>query len=545
MGSYIFVSGGVISGLGKGVTSAALGAVLKRCGYRVTIIKCDAYLNVDAGTIRPQEHGEVFVTEDGMETDQDLGHYERFLNEPLSKENYMTNGQIYWEIIKRERNFEYNGEDVEVVPHVPEEIIRRIKLAEKTKKADITIVEIGGTVGEYQNILFLEANRIMKFGMGENVIHVHVGYLPIPKHLGEMKTKPIQTSVRMLNETGVQPDFIVARSENEMDDIRKSRIAWLCNVSKESIISNPDCKSVYEIPLIFARQNFHLLVLKKLGLKIPPRVDFSNWEHLEKKIKSQKERKIKIAVVGKYFGIGDYSLGDVYISVLEAIKHASWEKGVDTEISWIDSIQFENGKLNAEEVLKDFHGVVVPGGFGKRGVEGIILAIKYARENNVPYLGLCYGMQLAVIEFARNVCGMREANTTEVDENTKFPVIDILLEQKKLINDKKYGGTMRLGNYEAFLKNGSLVREIYKKESVFERHRHRYEVNPNFCDILQQNGMVFSGMSKNSKLVEFIELPEHPFFVGTQAHPEFNSRPESPHPLFLGFVDSAIKVSNK
>lgn len=545
--SYIFVSGGVISGIGKGVTAASIGALLKSRGYKVTIVKCDAYLNVDAGTIRPQEHGEVFVTIDGEECDQDIGHYERFLHEDLLEENYVTNGKLYQEIIRKERNLEYDGEDVEVVLHVPEELIRRIKLAEKKTKAEIVIIEIGGTVGEYQNILFIETNKIMKFKYKENVLHIHVGYLPIPKHLGEMKSKPIQNSVRILNSSGIQPDFIVGRSEKRIDKPRKDRIEWFCNVDRGSVISNHDTESIYEVPLTFVEQEFDLKILRKLGLK-PKSKDMKEWKDLVERIRSKDLKKIKIAVVGKYFGIGEYELSDSYISVVEAVKHASWKLGVDSSMTWIESEKFEKDPKSVK-VLSDYDAVIVPGGFGSRGVEGIISAIKYTRENKIPYLGLCYGMQLAVVEFARNVLGLKNAHTTEVKKGTKHPVIDIMENQKKHMDNHLYGGTMRLGNWKAKLSKKSIVYDWYKKAKlvntrsiIYERHRHRFEFNNKYLSRFTKNGAQFNAVNPDTKLIELFELDKkmHPFFIGSQYHPEMASKPMEPHPLFLGLIENAL-----
>ncbi|MCL5411839.1 MAG: CTP synthase [Patescibacteria group bacterium] len=528
---YIFISGGVISGLGKGITTASLSAILQSKGYKITAVKVDMYLNIDAGTIRPQEHGEVFVTDDGIETDQDLGNYERFLDISLTRNNYITTGQVYNEVLRREREFEYNGEDVEAIPHVTDEIIRRIKRAGEMAKADIVIIEFGGTVGEYQNSLFFEASRILKMRNPADVLQVHVGYMPIPGNLGEMKTKPVQQSVRVLNSMGIQPDLVVGRSERSMDRVRKERIALFCNVSEQDVISNPDVSSIYEIPLILSDQNMGERILEKLGLK-PGKKDLSPWRDLVKTIKTV-EQEVKIGVVGKYFATGDFQLEDVYISVIEALKHASWTQNLNPRLFWVDSEKVEE---EGAEKLAEMDGIVVPGGFGSRGIEGIIEAIKFAREAKKPYLGLCYGMQLATIEFARNVCELKNANTTEVDSETKYPVIHIMPEQEKLLIGKEYGGTMRLGAFPAKLVKGTVAQSAYRKDQVEERHRHRYEFNNLFRQELEKNGLVISGTSPNGHLVEIIELKDHPFFIGTQFHPEFKSRPLKPHPLFLSFI---------
>ncbi len=541
---FIFVSGGVISGLGKGVTTASISLLLKSRGIKVAPVKCDAYMNVDAGTIRPQEHGEVFVTDDGVECDQDIGNYERFIDENLNCVNYVTNGQIYQEIIRRERSFEYNGEDVEIVPHVPEEMIRRFKQAGKDNHADVVIIEIGGTVGEYQNALFIEANRIMKYRDKEDVIHIHVGYLPTPSFLGEMKSKPVQTSVRLLASTGIQPDFIIGRAEKPIDARRKERLAWLCNIDKENVISNPDVDTIYKIPLIFKEQKLDEKILGKLKLK-PKKTDLKDWENLVSSIKRVKEP-LKIAIISKYAKVGNYNLSDAYISVIEAIKHAAWNQNKKPIICWIDCEEIEKGNLKK---LENVDGIIVPGGFGQRGTNGKIKAIKYARENNVPYLGLCFGLQLAIVEFAQNVCKLVQAHSTEINPKTKYPVIDILPEQIKHMAEKNYGATMRLGAYPCLLKKDTVAYKAYRKSQfiqssnhpiIYERHRHRYEVNPKFHQVLQKHGMIFSGMSPNKKLVEMVELKNHPFFVASQFHPEFKSTLKNPHPLFIGFIKACM-----
>ncbi len=530
---YIFVSGGVISGIGKGITTSSLAAILSGKGYKVSPVKVDMYLNVDAGTIRPQEHGEVFVTDDGMETDQDLGHYERFLDTPLTAANYITTGQIYQEVLRKERAFEYNGEDVEAIPHITDEIIRRIKEAGTSKGADIVLIELGGTVGEYQNAIFFEASRIMRLKNPNDVLQIHVAYLPIPGYLGEMKSKPVQMSVRTLNSMGIQPDIIIGRSEKVLDQRRKERLALFCNVSEDDVISNPDVDTIYRVPAILDDQNLGERVLEKLSLK-PGKKDLTPWRKLVKTIEISK-KEVKIAVVGKYFGTGDYQLEDVYVSVIESLKHASWANHVKPKLIWIDSEEFEKNPSSIK-ILKDVDGIVVPGGFGSRGIEGLISTVNFARENKVPFLGLCYGLQMATIEFARNVLGVKNANTEEVDKNAAFPVVHIMPEQEKLLVGREYGGTMRLGSYKCKLKTGSLVHKLYGKSEISERHRHRYEFNNKYREDLEKAGLIISGTSPNGKLVEMIELTNHPFFVGTQAHPEFLSRPLTAHPLYLGFI---------
>ncbi|OGI29503.1 MAG: CTP synthase [Candidatus Moranbacteria bacterium RIFOXYA12_FULL_44_15] len=535
---YIFVVGGVMSGVGKGITTSSIGTILKARGFNITALKIDPYINVDAGTMNPTEHGETFVLDSGLECDQDMGNYERFMNITLPSENYMTTGSVYETVIHDERNLKYNGRCVQVVPHIPLEVISRIEKASAKAKSDITIIEIGGTVGEYENILFLEAVRLMKLKNPEDVISVMVSYLPIPSKVGEMKTKPTQHAVRTLNGTGIQPDFIVARSETYLDKKRKEKIALFCNVPERYVISAPDVDSVYEVPINFERDDLSRLILKKLNLSYK-KTDLSNWYDLAERIKNPKG-KVKIGVVGKYFGTGDFVLSDAYISVLEAIKHASYKLELKPEIGWINSEVFEKEPDKLEE-LRKYDGVIVPGGFGSRGIEGKIKAIRFLRENKIPFFGLCYGMQLAVIEFARNVLGMKDANTTEINRDTAYPVIDIMPEQKKNLEDSNYGATMRLGAYPASLKKGTVAFDAYKKPKISERHRHRWEVNPEYISKLEKGGLVFSGISPDRKLMEITELPRsiHPFFLGTQFHPELKSSPINSHPLFLEFIKVA------
>ena len=535
---YIFISGGVISGIGKGITTASLSAILQAKGFKVSPVKIDMYLNVDAGTIRPQEHGEVFVTDDGIETDQDLGHYERFLDISLNRANYITTGQVYFEVIKKERAFEYDGEDVEAIPHITDEIIRRVKEAGKARDADFVLVELGGTVGEYQNMLFFEASRIMELKNPGNTLHIHVAYLPIPDHLGEMKSKPVQQSVRTLNSLGIQPNIIVGRSELPLDKRRKERLALFCNVAGEDVISNPDVNTIYKVPLVLDRQNIGDRVLDKFELK-SRKQDLNDWQNLVSNIENA-NRELKIAVVGKYFSTGDFQLEDVYVSVIEAIKHASWEERARPKLFWIDSDEFEKGK-SVEQILKSMDGIVVPGGFGGRGIEGIIKAIEYARRSKKPYLGLCYGMQLATVEFARNVADLPHAHTTEINPDTPHPVIHVMAEQEKLLIGREYGGTMRLGSFPCKLVKGTVSQKSYGLFEINERHRHRYEFNNKYREKLVKSGLVISGTSPNDRLVEMIELADHPFFVGTQFHPEFKSRPLRAHPLYRAFVNACLK----
>jgi len=557
---YIFVSGGVVSGLGKGITSSSIGTILKSKGIKVSSVKIDMYLNIDAGTIRPQEHGEVFVTEDGLETDQDLGNYERFLGISLHRENYMTTGQVYKSVIDRERAFGYEGEDVEAIPHVTDEIINRITNAGKRDKADVVLIELGGTVGEFQNGIFFEASRILRLRQPKDVLQVHVTYVPFIKSIGELKSKPAQQSVQLLNSLGIQPDFVVVRSEQPIDQKRKVKIALYSNLNQEDVIANPDLKSIYEVPLLLDEQKFGEKIIRKLRLKKTiPETGMSRWKDFEKARKSAK-KKIKIAMVGKYFTTGDYKLTDSYVSVIEAIKQASWTQGYDPELEWIDSTEYENGKIS----LNEYSGIVVPQGWGSRGVEGKLKAVKYARENNIPYLGLCFGMQMACIEFARDVLKLKFANTTEADPNTKYPVVHVMPEQAEYIANKQFGGTIRLGSWPCQIKSGTLLEKLYKKYGsddeapwnqdnglnvaingveniIYERHRHRYEFNNDFREQFEKAGLTISGTSPDGKLVEAIELPNHPFFVGTQFHPEYISRPLSPHPIFMAFVKAAAK----
>ncbi len=542
---FIFIVGGVMSGVGKGITTSSIGIILKARGLNVTSIKIDPYINVDAGTMNPTEHGEVFVLNDGYETDQDMGNYERFLNITLPSDNYMTTGSVYESVIHRERNLGYNGKCVEVVPHIPLEVIDRIEKASVKAASDVTLIEIGGTIGEYQNILFLEAARMMKIKYPEDVMFVMVSYLPIPSKVGEMKTKPTQYAVRTLNSAGIQPDVIVARSETFLDQKRKEKLGMFCNISERYVISAPDADNIYEIPINFERDDLSRLILKKLNLPENKKSDMKEWYDFVENIKASKE-KIKIGIVGKYFGTGDFVLSDAYISVIEAVKHASFKNKLKPEITWINSEIFEK-ESNKLEDLRNYDGIIIPGGFGSRGIEGKIKAIRFLRENKIPFLGLCYGMQLAVIEYARNVLDLKDAHTTEIDRKTKNPVIDIMPEQKKNLEDKNYGATMRLGAYPAIIKKGTVAYGAYKKSKISERHRHRWEVNPEYIARLEKAGLVFSGTSPDGKLMEITELPNsiHPFFVGTQFHPELTSKPIESHPLFFEFIKASKLAKNK
>jgi len=537
MRKFIFVIGGVLSGVGKGVTSASIGKILQSKGFRVTAIKIDPYINVDAGTMNPIEHGEVFVTEDGDETDQDLGNYERFLDVNIPRDNYMTTGRVYLTVIQKERNLEYGGKCVEVVPHIPEEVIRRIKKAADKAEADFTIIEIGGTVGEYQNLLFLEAARMMHLKNPQDVLFVMVSYLPIPSKIGEMKTKPTQYAARSLNSAGIQPDFIIARSRVPLDEPRKEKISTFCNVQKEDVISAPDVDSIYDVPLNFEKDNLGNLILRKLGME--EREDnLADWRQMVEEVK-QAQNKVKIGMVGKYFDTGDFTLADSYISVIEAVKHGARLNKAKPEFVWLSAEEIEK---EGTASLEGLDGIIIPQGWGSRGSEGKIKAIQYCRENKVPYLGLCYGMQMAVIEFARHVCGLEGANSAEIDPQTPHPVIHIMPQQKKYLEAKQYGGTIRLGAWPCRLQPNTHILEIYKgKADISERHRHRYEFNNEYREQLEKAGLTIGGVSPDGQLVEAIEITDHPFFVGTQFHPEYKSRPLNPHPIFVEFVKKCLE----
>lgn len=555
MTKYIFIVGGVMSGIGKGIATASMGRNLQEKGFKVSAIKIDPYINVDAGTMNPIEHGEVFVTDDGAECDQDIGNYERFLDVDLSNDNYITTGRVYQTVINKERNLEYKGKCVEVVPHIPEETISRIKKVARKTQADFVLIEIGGTVGEYQNSLFLEAARMMKLKHPKDVLFVLVSYLPTPKAIGEMKTKPTQYAARSLNTAGIQPDIIITRSLMPADSLRKKKISIFCNISEKDVISSPDVESIYEVPLNFEKDNLSNIILKKLNLR-PRKSKKQNkqkytWEKLVKNVKNGNE-KVKIGIVGKYFEAGKFTLMDSYISVLEAVKHAAWFLNKSPGITWVSAEAYEKNSELVKE-LKNFDGVIVPGGFGSRGIEGKIKAIEFCRKNKIPFLGLCLGMQLAVVEFARNVCGLRKASSAEIADKNKDLVIDVMPEQKQLIKQNKYGGTMRLGAYKCNISpkthsfraysQGWEVDFINSLIGVSERHRHRYELNNLFRELLDKKGMVIAGINPEKDLVEIIELPKnkHPFFVGTQFHPELKSRPLRPHPLFREFIKNCLK----
>jgi len=569
---FIVVAGGVMSGVGKGVTTASIGKILQEHGYNVTSVKIDPYLNYDAGTLRPTEHGEVWVTDDGGEIDQDLGTYERFLNIDIPKRNNLTTGQVYKSVIDRERKGEYLGQTVQFIPHIIDEIKDRIKKA--SGSYDFVIVEVGGTIGDYENIPFLFALKSLERDIGkQNLSYVLVTYLPIPSHIEEMKTKPTQQAIRLLSEHGIFPDFIICRAKRPLDIPRKKKIETYANIASEHVISEPDIDTVYQIPLDLEKEKLGEKLLKEFGIKSRKSPNWTGWNKLVNNILNPKKT-VKVAIVGKYIDIGDYALADSYLSINQSLLHAGASLSTGVEIDWLDSKKFEDNKKNLD-ALKDYDGIIVPGGFGSSGVEGKILAANFARVHKIPYLGLCYGLQMAVIEFARNVCRLKNANTTEVDKKTPYPVIDVQPAQKEILEKSMYGGTMRLGAYAANLKDKTQVLKLYGetgrlaedtkkvhelmndkqqafrigllekgKKVVLERHRHRYEVNPKYIEILEKKGMVFSGYytrADGTKLMEYIELPGHPFMIGTQAHPEFKSRLGNPSPFFYGFVKACGK----
>ncbi len=540
MAKYIFVAGGVMSGIGKGIAVSSIGRILKSKGFKVTAIKIDPYINVDAGTMNPIEHGEVFVTDDGIECDQDVGNYERFLDENIYTDNYITTGRVYQTVINRERNLGYDGRCVEVVPDIPNEVILRIKRAGRKTKANFVLIEIGGTVGEYQNMLFLEAARMMKLSHPKDVLFVLVSYLPIPKRIGEMKTKPTQYAVRTLNSAGIQPDIILARSEVPLDDVRKKKISIFCSIAPQDVISAPDIETIYEVPINFEKENLSNQILKKLDLKPERKIDLKDWKALVRTIKNSKKT-VKIGIVGKYFETGKFTLMDSYISVIEAVKHAAYYFKRKPEIFWLSAGKYEKNSALVKE-LKKYDGIIIPGGFGNRGVEGKIKAIKFCRKNKIPFLGLCLGMQLAVIEFARNVCGLKNATSTEFAKKKKVDnIIDVMPEQKALLKEKKYGGTMRLGAYKCKLMPRTISSKAYEKRIISERHRHRYELNNDYRRVLEKDGLIMAGVNSERDLVEIVEIKNHPFFVATQFHPEFKSRPLKPHPLFREFIKASMK----
>lgn len=562
---YIVVVGGVLSGIGKGIATASIAKIMKNYGYSVTAVKIDPYINYDAGTLRPTEHGEVWVTNDGGEIDQDLGSYERFLSCDIPKRNNITTGQVYKEVIDKERAGEYLGRTVQFIPHIPQEIIRRIKIA--SEGYEITVVEIGGTIGDYENIPYLFAVKSLSRIEGkDNLAVVLITYLPIPSHIGEMKTKPTQQAIKQLSEHTIFPDIIICRAKEPLDDVRKSKIETYANIETDFVISAPDVESIYEVPLNFEYEKLGIKLLNRLDLSPKRKADWEKWKKLTMGIINPK-KSVKVAMVCKYLDIGGFSLKDSYISVSQALNHAGAHEQVNFDIKWIDAKEIEE---SGTDCLKDVEGIIVPGGFGNSGIEGKIEAINYARKNRIPYLGLCLGMQLALVEYARNVMGLEGANSSEFDRDTPHPVIDFLADQEKILAMKHYGATMRLGAYAANLKRDSTIFKWYKetgrwekdKESIkrikeefrlgiidqkepviLERHRHRYEVNPIYIKDFEKEGVIFGGYHKpfdGEVLMEFMELPDHPYFVSTQAHPEFKSRLEDPAPLFVGFLKSIL-----
>ncbi len=541
---YIFVVGGVMSGVGKGVTTSSIGMLLQSCGYKVNIVKVDPYLNVDAGTMNPTEHGEVFVLDSGLETDQDMGNYERFLNRDISPNCYMTSGMVYKTVIERERTLGYGGKCVEAIPDIRDEIINRFNFAGDCAHSDISIIEIGGTVGDYQNIMFIEAARVMKIHNPKDVIFIMVSYLPVPGKLGEMKSKPTQNAMRMLNSYGVQADILIARSEMGMDEKRRDKIAISCSIPTDYVISAPDVDVIYEVAGNFEKGNLSKILLDLISLP-KKAVDLSHWKDFILKVKNPK-REVKIAVVGKYFDTGDFTLSDAYLSVIEAVKFSAYHNGAKAKLTWLNAKDYEKDPSKLKS-LKDFDGVIVPGGFGESGIEGKLSAIKFVRENKIPYFGLCYGMQLMVIEYARNVLRWKDANTSEITKKSSHLVIDIMPDQEKKLLQKDFGGSMRLGAYPAILKKGTIAFSSYENDTISERHRHRYEVNPEFINEIEKAGLVFSGTSPDGKLMEIAELPKsvHPFFLGTQFHPEFKARPLNPHKLFSAFIVASLDRQKK
>jgi CTP synthase len=542
---YIFVTGGVMSGVGKGIATSSIGTLLQAKGFSVNLLKVDPYLNVDAGTMNPTEHGEVFVLNSGLETDQDMGNYERFLHRDLTGDDYITSGMVYKHVIEAERALKYGGHCVEAIPHVRDEIIRRFEHSAKVNKSDVTVVEIGGTVGDYQNIMFIEAARTMKVRRPNDVAFVMVSYMPVPGKLGEMKSKPTQNAIRQLNSYGVNADIVIARSEVPMDHKRKEKIAVSCSLPTEHVISAPDIDSVFDVPMNFEKDNLSNILLKILHLrKKSNEPGLAKWIAFAKKVKEVKDT-VDIAIVGKYFNTGDFVLTDAYVSVLEAIKYSAYSLGKKAKIHTINARDYEGEKAKTADwkTLSKYDGIIVPGGFGETGIEGKLAVIKYAREKKIPYFGLCYGMQLMVIEYTRNVLGLKDANTAEINPKSSALVIDVMPDQKKKIAEGNYGGSMRLGAYDANLEKGTIAREAYGKDVIQERHRHRYEVNPEFIEKITDAGMVFSGKSPNGVLMEIAELPRkvHPFFLGTQFHPEFLARPLAPHPLFTEFLKASVK----
>ncbi len=531
MAKYIFVTGGVVSSLGKGITSASIGKILESKGLKVTLIKCDPYLNVDPGTMNPYQHGEVYVLDDGAETDLDLGHYERFTHAELTRDNNITTGKIYYSVITKERKGDYLGKTVQIIPHITDEIKNAIKKVAEDRKVDVVIVEIGGTVGDIESLPFLESIRQLRLEVGKDyAINVHVTLVPYIKSAGEIKTKPTQHSVGTLREIGIIPDIIICRTEKNLSAETRAKIGLFCNVDSEAVIQAIDVESIYEVPLCLKKEGLDKLIMRLLNLKCADD-SLAEWENSVIKRLKFPSREVEIAVIGKYI-----TLQDAYKSIYEALTHGAIANSTKPIIRRIDSEDIE--KDGAKASLEGVDGILVPGGFGSRGIEGKIQAIQYARENKIPYFGLCLGMQTAALEFARNVCGMKGANSTEFDKKTKYPIISLLEEQKHI---KDMGATMRLGKYECAIKKGTKAHQAYKKTRVCERHRHRYEFNNKYRDALEKKGVVFSGIYQKKDLVEIIELKDHPWFVACQFHPEFKSKPDKAHPLFIDFIKAALK----
>ncbi len=535
MSKYIFVTGGVVSSLGKGIAAASIGKLLEARGLKTAIIKCDPYLNVDPGTMNPYQHGEVYVTDDGAETDLDLGHYERFTHAKLSKDSSITAGKVYYSVISKERRGDYLGKTVQIIPHITDEIKACIKRVSKEQDVDVVIVEIGGTVGDIESLPFLEAIRQLRWEMGEHyALNIHVTLLPYIKSCGEQKTKPTQHSVGRLREIGIQPDILLCRTERPMIQDQREKIALFCNVDVEGVIEAPDVKSIYECPSTFKVQGLDVLITKKLNLKTPER-DLKEWENYVLKRLKHPKHEVNIVVAGKYI-----QLTDAYKSIYESLIHGGIAADAKVNVVRIDSEDLEKGKV--DKYFRHIQGILVPGGFGARGIEGKIRAIKYAREKNIPFFGICLGMQLASVEFARHVCGLKTANSTEFDKATKDPVISLLAEQHQVTN---MGATMRLGAYPCHLERDTKAMSAYKKEDISERHRHRYEFNNAYREVLSSRGLVFSGINAQRDLVEIIEVKGHRWFIGCQFHPEFQSKPDKPHPLFREFVAAALTVREK
>lgn len=535
MTKYIFVTGGVVSSLGKGITAASLGRLLKSRGFKVTIQKFDPYINIDPGTMSPYQHGEVFVTDDGAETDLDLGHYERFIDINLSKGSNVTAGKIYQSVINKERRGDYLGGTVQVIPHVTNEIKERVFRVGREDNADFVITEIGGTVGDIESLPFLEAIRQVKKEVGKSdVLYIHVTLVPYISAAGELKTKPTQHSVKELRSIGISPDIIVCRSEKEISKDMCEKMAMFCDVDPDAVIQNLTAKSIYEVPMLMEEQGLDTIVLKKLDVEDRPK-DMSGWHDMVARILKKYDKKVTIAVVGKYV-----VLQDAYISITESLRHAAVFNEAELEIKWVNAETIEGADVKMSEVMADVDGILVPGGFGDRGIEGKIKAIQYARENKIPFFGICLGMQCAVIEYARHKCGMENANSSEFDAQTKYPVIDLMAEQ---VDVEDMGGTMRLGLYPCKVYPGTLTQKAYGEELIYERHRHRYEFNNAFREEIIKNGLVIGGTLPNGRLVEIVELPQdvHPWFLGAQFHPEFKSRPTNPHPLFRDFIAAALR----